>query len=107
MACRLGKENLAKMLIQAGANVNAQVDDRFSSSMNCAPLHCATEKGHIDICEMLLNNGANIEAEVKPGFIMSLNTFPHQSFFGIIKSKFNVNVNGKKWLKNEFHIIGC
>ena len=67
MACRLGKENLAKMLIQAGANVNAQGDDRFSSSMNCAPLHCATEKGHIDICEMLLKNGANIEAEVKSG----------------------------------------
>ena len=74
MACRLGKENLAKMLIQAGANVNAQDDDYFTS-LNCAPLHCATEKGHIGICEMLLNNGANIEAEVKPGFIMSLKYF--------------------------------
>ena len=67
MACRLGKENLAKMLIQTGANVNAQDNDYIST--NCAPLHCATEKGHIGICEMLLNNGANIEAEVKFGHV--------------------------------------
>ena len=49
-----GQNNIAKMLIEAGAEVNALQSSRIS------PLHLAAQQGNIDMIIVLLEHGANI-----------------------------------------------
>lgn len=52
LACEAGLLEVAKMLIQAGANVHEERDEA---------LWVATENGHTDIVRLLLENGASIQ----------------------------------------------
>jgi len=49
------QDNIAKMLIEAGAEVNVLQSSKIS------PLHLAAQHGNIDLIIILLENGANIE----------------------------------------------
>ncbi len=49
-----GQNNIAKMLIEAGAEVNVLQSSRIS------PLHLAAQQGNIDMIIVLLEHGANI-----------------------------------------------
>lgn len=50
-----GHDAVAKMLIEAGAEVNVLQSSRTS------PLHLAAQQGNIDLIILLLENGANVE----------------------------------------------
>lgn len=50
-------DDIAKMLIKNGANVNAK------NSYNDTPLHVAAENGYDDIVNLLIENGANVNAK--------------------------------------------
>ena len=52
-----GKEELAKILLDAGAEVNAE------NKRKKTPLHKACNSGADNVINLLLNNGANIEAK--------------------------------------------
>lgn len=51
--------DIAKILLQHGANVNAPFDESGSET----PLHLASYKGHVEMVEMLLKAGANVNAK--------------------------------------------
>lgn len=51
-ACRDGNLQDVKLLLAAGANVNAKFDE--------TPLTISAEKGHIEVVRFLLDSGANI-----------------------------------------------
>jgi ankyrin repeat protein len=55
-AAALGRDDLARILLESGADVNAK--DRFGSS----PLHEAASKGHLLVGQLLLSNGAEISS---------------------------------------------
>jgi FOG: Ankyrin repeat len=52
-----GFDGIAKMLIEAGAEVNVLQASRIS------PLHLASQSGNIDLIILLLENGANVEVK--------------------------------------------
>ena len=56
-AARRGHEEIAEMLINAGANVNAQ------DKNGCTPLYRACVYGHEEVVEMLLEKGAGVAIE--------------------------------------------
>lgn len=58
---RLGTEKVARLLIQHGANVDAQ------NVLTQRPLHLAVEYGHEQIVNDLLKNGAERNARTKNG----------------------------------------
>ena len=51
-----GHVDVAKVLIQNGADVNA-VDVQ-----KCTALHRGAQKGHVDVAKVLLENGADVNA---------------------------------------------
>jgi len=53
LACQLGHTDMARNMIEAGANVNSVAGD------GSTPLISAIFKGHIDVVKLLLENGAN------------------------------------------------
>lgn len=54
-------DNIAKMLIEAGAEVNVVQNSRIS------PLHIAAQQGNIDLIIILLENGAHIQIQNDQG----------------------------------------
>ena len=52
-----GRIDMARQLIEKGANVNAKDD------YQATPLHFAAEVGRIDIARLLIENGADLNAE--------------------------------------------
>jgi len=50
-ACELGHVQIARLLIDSGANVN------IKNGEGQTPLHCASQRGHFDIVELLLDAG--------------------------------------------------
>ena len=54
-------DTIAKMLIEAGAEVNVVQNSRIS------PLHIAAQQGNIDLIIILLENGANIQIQNDQG----------------------------------------
>jgi len=61
LASRRGHVDLARMLIDRGANVSAQMND------GSTPLHLASENGHVDVARMLVDRGADVSAQKKDG----------------------------------------
>lgn len=54
-----GKREAAKLIIQAGADVNLKVKDSYS------PLYMAVSRGWFDVTEMLISRGAKIDIDNK------------------------------------------
>ena len=53
-----GHVDVAKVLIQNGADVNAVDEDKWTA------LHFAAENGHVDVAKVLIQNGADVNAVV-------------------------------------------
>jgi uncharacterized protein len=62
IACTHGRIEIAKALLDRGADVDAA-----SSHGNWSPLHYAAGMGHVDIVELLLDRRANVEAMTDKG----------------------------------------
>ena len=59
---RNGHIEIARLLLQNGAGVNAK------SKYDTTPLHCSAENGHVDILHLLVENGADLAAEDDGGW---------------------------------------
>lgn len=55
-------DQISKMLIEAGAEVNVMQHARIT------PLHIAAQQGNVELIILLLENGANIEVKTEQGF---------------------------------------
>ncbi|CAF2157042.1 unnamed protein product [Rotaria magnacalcarata] len=55
LACRFGKTNVAKVLLDKGANINVQIPGNCST-----PLHGAAFNGHVSTVELLISRGADL-----------------------------------------------
>jgi len=64
-AISAGFDNIAKMLIEAGAEVNVVQSSRTT------PLHLASQQGNIDLIILLLEHGANVEVKNDMGLTAS------------------------------------
>lgn len=60
-ACAISNLDIAKQLIQYGADVNAK------QMQNVAPLHSAAHNGQTKLVKLLINNGADIHAKTDNG----------------------------------------
>ena len=60
-ACKDGKTENVTMLLEKGADVNAEDDYGITALM------CASENGHTEIVSMLLEKGADVNAECDEG----------------------------------------
>src|SRR4029077_2716935 len=58
LAAFFGKAESARLLLDAGAEVNAISDNE----MRVEPLHSAAAGGHRDVCRVLLAAGADVDA---------------------------------------------
>ena len=61
LASRGGHVDLARMLIERGADVSAQKEDGSTA------LHLASENGYVDLSRMLIERGADISAQNEDG----------------------------------------
>ena len=62
VAALWGDRHAVRMLLDAGADVNAKGD------MGCTPLYFAVMNHHVDVAETLLAHGANPDAASELGF---------------------------------------
>jgi ankyrin repeat protein len=62
VAAITGRLEIARMLIDAGANVNVQDDNGY------APLHVAAKYGNEEILRMLIDAGANVNVQSNTGW---------------------------------------
>jgi hypothetical protein len=60
----LSASNVARLLLEHGAEVNAPSHDRHDHS---TPLHVAARYGRVEVAHVLLEHGANVAAENKQG----------------------------------------
>ena len=58
LAAFFGKAEAARLLLDAGADVNAV----SANDMRVQPLHSAAAGGHVEVCRVLLAAGANVNA---------------------------------------------
>ena len=56
VAAKNGHVDVAKVLIQNGADVNAVEKDKWTA------LHLAARNGHVDVAKVLIQNGADVNA---------------------------------------------
>jgi ankyrin repeat protein len=55
IAARVGCVEIAKLLIEHGADVNAE-----TAKYNDFPLHLAAKEGHLEVVRLLIDNGADV-----------------------------------------------
>ncbi len=80
MAAKWGKENIVRLLLEKGAQIDVKTKDglsklNFNDEENknemmwsiLAPLHCAARSGHDQVVDLLLENGAPFGAKTKNG----------------------------------------
>lgn len=60
-ACYDGKPEIAELLIELGADVNARERDLRT------PLHHAANQGHLEVIDLLVRHGADLEAKDAKG----------------------------------------
>uniref|UniRef100_A0AAU7YL55 AAA family ATPase n=1 Tax=Wolbachia endosymbiont of Oeneis ivallda TaxID=3171168 RepID=A0AAU7YL55_9RICK len=94
VAARDGFENVAKVLVAAGADVNKK-DSRHEK----IPLHLAAENGHVEVVESFLNKGISVNVMDKEG-----NTPLHYAAGNGSRKTISILIrkNADPWLKN-FH----
>ena len=63
-AAFFGKAEVARTLLEAGAQVDAVADNE----MRVQPLHSAAASRHLEVCRLLLAAGANVDARQAGGF---------------------------------------
>ena len=63
-AAFFGKAEVARILLQAGSDVNAVADNE----MRVQPLHSAAASRHLEVCRLLLAAGADVNARQAGGF---------------------------------------
>ena len=68
IAAKRGEKDLAKLLIEHGADVNArqeieQQDETGLKLLGITPLHLALEAGHKDLARLLIAKGADVNAD--------------------------------------------
>ncbi len=63
-AAFFGKAEAARILLEAGAEVNAVADNE----MRVQPLHSAAASRHLEVCRLLLAAGADVNARQVGGF---------------------------------------
>ena len=61
LTSQVGNMDLARLLIEHGADVAAQGEDRTT------PLHVASERGHVDVVRLLIEHGADVAAQTNDG----------------------------------------
>lgn len=89
MAARNNNLDIAKLLIENGADVNIQAVDGFT------PLHNACKKQAVDVIELLLKNNADINAKDFDGFTplnIACRKNKHVAAYLLIKNGANVNL---------------
>lgn len=64
LAAYFGREDISRMLISRGANVNAPTNNGF----NVFPIHSAVAAKHYNITRMLLEAGADVNVKQQAGF---------------------------------------
>lgn len=66
-AAERGSQQLVRILLDAGADVNAATSRKVSSARGSTALISAVAKGHMDIVRLLVEAGANVNAETTWG----------------------------------------
>jgi ankyrin repeat protein len=64
LAAYFSNEEIVKLLISRGANVNTPAQNGF----NVFPIHSAVASGNVNITKMLINAGANVNVMQQAGF---------------------------------------
>jgi hypothetical protein len=90
-AARNGHIEIARFLLQNGAEVNAR------SINGCTSLHCAAFYGHVDILHLLVENGANLEAQDNDGWraLHWAACYGHLLFIQELISRYHVDINAR------------
>lgn len=94
VAARGGFENVAKVLVAGGADVNKK-----DSKREKIPLHLAAENGHVEVVEFFLNKGISVNVMDKEG-----NTPLHYAADNGSRKTISILIrkNADPWLKNFY-----
>jgi hypothetical protein len=87
-----GHAEIARLLLQNGAEVNAK------SNYGNTPLHWAAFQGHVDILHLLVENGANLEAQESGGSRPLHDAAIHGNlpFIQELISRYHVDINARR-----------
>jgi ankyrin repeat protein len=91
-ACMYNKADIAKLLIEAGADVN------FKGAYGRTPLMYAAGKNNLDICELLLEKGADINATNEGGdnILMDYDKLSEETIKWLIAKGIDINYRNEK-----------
>ncbi|KAJ3336698.1 hypothetical protein HDU83_009235, partial [Entophlyctis luteolus] len=78
IASKHGQLANAKWLVEHGANVNAEANDKMT------PLHVASDKGHVEVVKLLVEQGAKVNAE-ENGKATPLHYASHNGHLTVVK----------------------
>jgi len=91
LACQNAHYGVAKLLVDAGANVNIKDDTH-----ECAPLHLASSNNHIAIMQLLLSNKAQVDLRDKRNFTPLLMAATEDYYDAVrLLVKFGADLNAK------------
>merc|ERR1712038_1721541 len=63
-----GQVEVVNMLIQAGEEVNAQIDENgWLDEMGFTPLHFASSNGHLEVVNILIQEGGDVNSQSRWG----------------------------------------
>jgi ankyrin repeat protein len=90
-AAMIGHVDIARLLLQNGANVNAR------SIGGNTPLHWAAYQGNVDILHLLVENGADLEAQDTDGWraLHRAAWMGHLPFIQELISRYHVDINAR------------
>jgi hypothetical protein len=94
-AAHYGHVEIARLLLQNGADVNVKSNGRNGG---LTPLHCAACNGRVDILHLLVENGANLEAQENGGERALHNAayHGHLPFIQELISRYHVDINARR-----------